>query len=252
MQADKPQLAGQQHRSIARGEPPSDMKHMPVLHAAAASMRDRLRIVVSRCMRHIQLPHLTWVTCLQSLQVVRYRCSKNSLSTEDKLHIMELCHRFDRAVNMGELEKVSQCFTDKGVVQSPKGTVQGRQQLVEYFKSTRPLAEGNRHLTCNIIVEPDGEQGAVATSYRILHKATNPPGLIASGIIEDKLVQVGNPLDGQTTVVFCVISAHFGCGSNSGMLLCMAAVTRTDRRTWCIWQQAAKAVSSSPVAASNH
>lgn len=124
-----------------------------------------------------------------SLQVVRYRCSKNSLSTEDKLHIMELCHRFDRAVNMGELEKVSQCFTEKGLVQSPKGTVQGRQQLVEYFKSTRPLAEGNRHLTCNIIVEPDGEQGAVATSYRILHKATNPPGLIASGIIEDKLVQ---------------------------------------------------------------
>jgi hypothetical protein len=120
------------------------------------------------------------------------------LSTEDKLHIMELCHRFDRAVNMGELEKVSQCFTEKGLVQSPKGTVQGRQQLVEYFTSTRPFAEGNRHLTCNIIVEPDGEQGAVATSYRILHKATNPPGLIASGIIEDKLVQVGT-----STAVSC-------------------------------------------------
>jgi hypothetical protein len=127
----------------------------------------------------------------QALLVAHYRCSKNSLSTEDKLNIMELCHRFDRAINLGDEAKVGNLFHENGSVISPKGTVVGREQLVEYFNTCKPLAKGNRHLTCDILVEPDGEQGAVATSYRILHKATSPPALVATGIIEDKLVQVG-------------------------------------------------------------
>jgi len=125
-----------------------------------------------------------------ALLVAHYRCSKNSLSTEDKLNIMELCHRFDRAINLGDEAKVGTLFHDNASVCTPKGTVVGREKLVEYFNSCKPLAKGNRHLTCDILVEPDGEQGAVATSYRILHKASSPPALVATGIIEDRLVQV--------------------------------------------------------------
>jgi hypothetical protein len=47
---------------------------------------------------------------------------------------------------------------------------------------------GNRHLTCNIVVEPDGLRAAKVTAYRLLHKAQNPPLLLAAGVIEDKLV----------------------------------------------------------------
>jgi hypothetical protein len=50
------------------------------------------------------------------------------------------------------------------------------------------VAAGNRHLTCNIVVEPDGLRAAKVTAYRLLHKAQNPPVLLAAGIIEDRLV----------------------------------------------------------------
>jgi hypothetical protein len=62
--------------------------------------------------------------------------------------------------------------------------------ILDYFNTCRPIAAGNRHLTCNIIVEPEGVRAAKATAYRLLHTAACPPRLLASGVIEDRLVSV--------------------------------------------------------------
>lgn len=73
---------------------------------------------------------------------------------------------------------------------APLRTVKGVKPILEYFESARPIAAGSRHLTCNIVVEADGVRSARVTAYRILHKATNPPTLLATGVIEDRLVNI--------------------------------------------------------------
>jgi hypothetical protein len=73
--------------------------------------------------------------------------------------------------------------------------VSGVEELTAYFKACEPLARGNRHLTCNVVIEAvapggNGEPTAArAFAYRLLHRATNPPALLASGTIEDELVK---------------------------------------------------------------
>lgn len=74
---------------------------------------------------------------------------------------------------------------------TPKGCAAGVPAILEYFDACRPLAAGNRHLTCNIVVSPDGLRAARVTAYRLLHSAASPPALLASGTIEDRLVSVG-------------------------------------------------------------
>lgn len=73
---------------------------------------------------------------------------------------------------------------------TPIKTITGVQPIVDFFVTLRPTAAGNRHLTCNILVEADGVRAAKVTAYRILHKAANPPVLLATGILEDRLVNV--------------------------------------------------------------
>jgi hypothetical protein len=75
-------------------------------------------------------------------------------------------------------------------VTTPTGTVCGVGPIVEYFHSCRPLAAGNRHLTCNILVESDGVRSAKVVAYRLLHKCCSPPVLLATGTIEDQLVSI--------------------------------------------------------------
>lgn len=85
------------------------------------------------------------------------------------------------------------CFgrcADALQVITPKGAVKGVGPILEYFHSCKPLANGNRHLTCDVLVEADGLRSAKATAYRLLHKCCSPPVLLASGTIEDKLVSI--------------------------------------------------------------
>lgn len=70
------------------------------------------------------------------------------------------------------------------------GTVKGVAPILDYFQSCKPLAAGNRHLTCNILVQPDGVRSAKVSAYRLLHKCCCPPVLLASGTIEDKLLSI--------------------------------------------------------------
>ncbi|WIA22084.1 hypothetical protein OEZ85_004427 [Tetradesmus obliquus] len=136
--------------------------------------------------------------------VCRYSTSPNpphfnhtsyELSTEDKFEIMEVCHRFDQVLNLGQQERLGSFFSSDAVVnidmsnpKVPLRAVKGVQPILEYFQSVKQMAAGNRHLTCNIVVEPDGLRAAKVTAYRLLHKAQNPPVLLAAGMIEDKLV----------------------------------------------------------------
>jgi hypothetical protein len=53
------------------------------------------------------------------------------------------------------------------------------------------MARGNRHLTCNLVIDAaaPGGRAARASAYRLLHRAANPPALLASGTIEDEVVK---------------------------------------------------------------
>jgi len=125
---------------------------------------------------------------LQNLCVAHF--TEYTLSSDDKLDIMELCHKFDMTLNQGQQERLGTYFVDEAEVITPLATVKGVMPILEYFEKCRPIATGKRHLTCNIMVEPDGVNAAKVTAYRILHVASNPPALVATGIIEDRLVNV--------------------------------------------------------------
>lgn len=111
-----------------------------------------------------------------------------ALSSEDKVAITELCYKFDHAINKHDLAAAVELFSPEGEVHSPKGVVKGASQLLQYFKMVEPLARGNRHVTLNTIVSPDKNGTAKVASYRLLHKACNPPLIVAAGVIEDIVV----------------------------------------------------------------
>jgi hypothetical protein len=79
-----------------------------------------------------------------------------------------------------------------------QGVVKGAANVAAHFVSFAPMARGNRHLTLNTILH-DGAgahaaangapapRTARASSYRLLHRASSPPVLLASGTIEDEL-----------------------------------------------------------------
>lgn len=200
-------------------------------------MRARARVLPPRPTARRLLPATRQAArhvCHYSTQPARPAPYPGVLSVEDRLDIMDLCHRcgvagvvrqwaregprwaasvcgkpiavpprpprhrpltplrFDAAINSGQQHALGQFFADDAEVHHPRGVVAGADALLDYFRACEPLARGNRHLTCNVVVEPspDGAAGrARAFAYRLLHRAANPPVLLASGTIEDELVK---------------------------------------------------------------
>jgi hypothetical protein len=122
-----------------------------------------------------------------------------TLSVGDRLAILELCHRFDHAINGGHQAKLGAFFVDAGAVHMPKGSANGPAAIVALFQGFAPMAASNRHVTLSTVVEPaplpaaeraaGATAAAVATSYRLLHSAAAPPALLASGVIHDELLR---------------------------------------------------------------
>uniref|UniRef100_A0A7S0RF83 SnoaL-like domain-containing protein n=1 Tax=Chlamydomonas leiostraca TaxID=1034604 RepID=A0A7S0RF83_9CHLO len=120
-----------------------------------------------------------------------------ALTAEDRVNIMELCHRFDRAINQLDQAAAVALFLPEAKLHTPRGVVTGAPNILAFFKSVEPMARGNRHLTLNMVIDEapvtvDGAQAcAHAHGYRMLHKAAAPPLLMATGLIEDVLVKTG-------------------------------------------------------------
>jgi SnoaL-like domain len=134
----------------------------------------------------------------------RLKCSSSgaatfSMTAEDKLDVIQVCHEFDAVLNGGDYSELSRLWApdgtltvEPGVPGAPPRSISGVPAIMEYFASVKGRAAGNRHLTANIIVHPDGPNTARACGYRLLHRAACPPALIASGLIKDHLVKGSN------------------------------------------------------------
>eukprot|EP00955_Chlamydomonas_euryale_P104158 365542-Chlamydomonas_euryale.AAC.44 len=117
----------------------------------------------------------------------------SGLSAEDRFEIVELCHRFDHAINRMDQAATGPMFASSASLITPKGPVEGRDAIVAFFTSVAPLAKGNRHLTVDIVVDPakmvSGLPSARAASYRLLITAVAPTSLVASGTIDDEFIK---------------------------------------------------------------
>ncbi|KAF8063853.1 PDX2 [Scenedesmus sp. PABB004] len=212
--ADLP-VYGQEFMSVAhpaREILPAARAHAvprPAAPALAATARTMLLASraggAARCWLRPALP----VTSAQQRQVERRRSSGGpaaarrphgaefTLSAEDKLEIMELCVRFDDALNGGRQADLGALFApeprltvDPQSPAAPPRTVTGLAPVLEYFAALAPFAAGKRHLTTNVVVAPDGLRAARVRACRLLHAAASPPALLASGVIEDRVVMV--------------------------------------------------------------
>jgi hypothetical protein len=158
-----------------------------------------------------------------------------ALSAADHQAIIQLIHRFDDHLNRGLHGDLGAFFVGSGgggagssgsgnngggggggsapttlvpIVRilppgAPAPIVQeGLPAILCWFSKCAPMAQGNRHLLLNSIVEPmvlpTGAGGdlpplraATVRSSRLLVSATTPPALRASGVVEDVIVRVG-------------------------------------------------------------
>lgn len=92
------------------------------------------------------------------------------------------------AINKLDPAATAPMFAKKAQLHNPKGTFHGVENIVAFLKSVEPMAKGNRHLTCDVVIDELEEGLARASSYRMLIKASTPSALLLSGTIEDKVV----------------------------------------------------------------
>lgn len=156
----------------------------------------------SRVSRVAYSSGVTVAELLQQCDEQPYKPYKpEQLSIEDRLAITDLVNRFDHTINMQQQHTLGELFVSDAEVHHPGGTAKGASEVVDFFLACAPLSRGNRHLTVNTILDATAPPAAAngngkvpaprtarATSYRLLHRASNPPLLLASGTILDDLV----------------------------------------------------------------
>ena len=118
------------------------------------------------------------------------------ISTEDKIAIGELVARFCHYSDFGEWEKLASLYTPDIVTEMdgiPFG-YEGIEQQVAHARESDLRTEGcNRHYCFNLVVEDDGEGGAVA-NYMFMNvnagKQRLEARIVVTGRHVDRVVKV--------------------------------------------------------------
>lgn len=112
----------------------------------------------------------------------------NSLSPTDRLAITELLFEYDFAIDSGDLEGTVNSFTTDGKLDAVFGSGEGTEGLTQFHQQLfdSGFDEGARHLTGNVTVAGDSENGtATGFSYLIIFEGEDEPGVIATATQND-------------------------------------------------------------------
>ncbi len=112
------------------------------------------------------------------------------LSLQDRLDILELCSRYNRTVDAGDVEGWLSVWTDDGAFETPFGTFKGREALRNFMKFYMATSKGNRHVSVNPVVAGDGDSATLACDL-LLVRTPGMPGLLATGTYADTLRKAG-------------------------------------------------------------
>jgi hypothetical protein len=117
-----------------------------------------------------------------------------TLSTGDRLDILELLVRADNAATRRDAHTYVALFTEDGVLDGAKGEHRGRQALADAVGSVW-ASEGasSVHLTLNAVIDPQPSepQGATATSTLIIVDPGPPVAVRSMSTIVQEVVKIG-------------------------------------------------------------
>lgn len=111
------------------------------------------------------------------------------LSLQDRLDILQLCSRYNKTVDAGDVEGWLSVWTDDGVFETSFGTFKGREALRNFMKFYMSSSKGNRHVSVNPVVEGDGDAATLACDL-LLVRTPGMPSLFATGTYTDALRKV--------------------------------------------------------------
>jgi 3-phenylpropionate/cinnamic acid dioxygenase small subunit len=121
------------------------------------------------------------------------------MTADDYFAIQNLIYRYCDHIDRGDFEGLAQLFEHAALyvpaLPAPLRGVQAIAALYAQFTRVYPDTgtPKTRHVTSNVIIEPDGPEAARAQSYILVHQATDalPLQPIIGGRYHDRFARVG-------------------------------------------------------------
>jgi hypothetical protein len=119
----------------------------------------------------------------------------------DRLAIIDLVNRYGHTYDEGHVDAMGELFTPdgefeiRGSIGGVPNVMRGREEIVAHMKARREATQPaqRRHLTTNVIVDPDGPDRARAACYLLLGTTTDGDlTLPVTGRYTDEVVRDGD------------------------------------------------------------
>ena len=112
-----------------------------------------------------------------------------ALSTDDKLEIHELAHRYNHAVDSGDGPAYAGTFTEDGVMQAGDIKFEGAEALEQFANGFGKSPNSPRHVISNIIVEGDGDHATLKAYIQMFTTENGQTQLAVIGKYDDELIK---------------------------------------------------------------
>jgi hypothetical protein len=106
-----------------------------------------------------------------------------SLTWEDKLEIVELHARYNRAIDTGQAEAWADCFTQDGVFDARTRYAKGTAELIDFarFYHQEPTFKGAVHWNANIVIDGDGDEADVHADFALIRSEPSGGRIMSTG-----------------------------------------------------------------------
>lgn len=131
------------------------------------------------------------------------------VSGDDHAAIIDLCNRFNLAIDAWDLEAMFALFAEDGAVLHPRGAFRGREGLREFYDLYRPFVVGTRRQGLNHVLTPRPDGTVDVVFYMLIVRVAEPAGADAAraesltltsddlpALMLHSIVSVGMPRDG--------------------------------------------------------
>jgi len=111
-----------------------------------------------------------------------------ALISDDKLEILDLSSRYNRALDNRLVDVWLDTWVAEGVLETPFGVFRGQEQLQNFMNSLLETARGKRHWTANYLIEGFRDSATMSCDLMII-QTQDHPGIFATGVYVDTLVK---------------------------------------------------------------
>lgn len=114
------------------------------------------------------------------------------LAADDVVAIQQLVADYNHLIDSGQAEAWADLFVPDGSLDAGHTVASGRDELVEFARSTSAMLPGIRHLVANVSVDGEGGDAHVTAHLQAWNATGNPAEttLLMTGVYHDTLRRV--------------------------------------------------------------